>query len=68
MLISWIIAILFVLVLGETYIFLQSLTITSCGNFGLVGYSSGHVDVFNLQSGLYRGSYGKETDKIIKLS
>ncbi|KAK3592873.1 hypothetical protein CHS0354_004097 [Potamilus streckersoni] len=32
--------------------------ITSCGNFTTVGYSSGHVDVYNLQSGIYRGSYG----------
>lgn len=43
---------------------MQSLTITSCGNFGLVGYSSGEIDVYNLQSGLYRGSYGKETGEI----
>lgn len=24
----------------------------------MIGYSSGHVDVYNLQSGLHRGSYG----------
>ncbi|KAK2173340.1 hypothetical protein NP493_883g01001 [Ridgeia piscesae] len=35
--------------------------ITSCGNFGLVGYSSGHVDIYNMQSGLHRGSYGTPT-------
>lgn len=34
------------------------MTITSCGNFAVIGYSSGHVDVFNMQSGLHRGSYG----------
>ncbi|XP_074642621.1 WD repeat-containing protein 36-like [Tubulanus polymorphus] len=33
-------------------------TISSCGNFCCVGYSSGHVDVFNLQSGLHRGYAG----------
>lgn len=35
--------------------------VTSCGNFGLIGYSSGHVDMYNLESGLYRGSYGTPT-------
>ncbi|XP_013379758.1 WD repeat-containing protein 36 isoform X1 [Lingula anatina] len=35
--------------------------LTSCGNFGLIGYSSGHVDVYNMQSGLHRGSYGNPT-------
>ncbi|XP_072372521.1 WD repeat-containing protein 36 [Scyliorhinus torazame] len=34
--------------------------ITSCGNFAIVGLSSGHVDVYNLQSGIHRGQYGKE--------
>ncbi|XP_052776879.1 WD repeat-containing protein 36-like [Mya arenaria] len=38
----------------------QCVEITSCGNFGLIGYSSGHVDVYNLQSGLQRGSYGED--------
>jgi len=33
------------------------LTLTACGNFVLVGYSSGHVDRFNIQSGLHRGTY-----------
>lgn len=33
------------------------LTLTSCGNFVLIGYSSGYVDRFNIQSGLHRGSY-----------
>lgn len=32
--------------------------ITHCGNFVLLGYSSGHVDRFNIQSGAHRGSYG----------
>lgn len=34
------------------------LCLTSCGNFVLIGYSSGHVDRFNIQSGIHRGSYG----------
>ncbi|GFO27669.1 WD repeat-containing protein 36 [Plakobranchus ocellatus] len=36
----------------------SAVDISSCGNFGLIAYSSGHVDVYNLQSGLYRGSFG----------
>ncbi|KAG8456316.1 hypothetical protein GDO86_002197 [Hymenochirus boettgeri] len=34
--------------------------ITSCGNFTLVGLSNGSVDVYNIQSGIHRGCYGKE--------
>ena len=34
-------------------------TISNCGNYFLVGYSSGHVDLYNIQSGLFRGTYGK---------
>lgn len=34
------------------------ISITHCGNFVLIGYSSGHVDRFNIQSGLIRDSYG----------
>ncbi|KAJ8961645.1 hypothetical protein NQ314_005897 [Rhamnusium bicolor] len=35
------------------------LCLTHCGNFVLVGYSTGHIDRFNMQSGLWRDSYGK---------
>jgi len=31
--------------------------LTSCGNFVVLGYSSGHVDRFNIQSGIHRGTY-----------
>ena len=34
-------------------------SISSCGNYCLIGYSSGHVDLFNIQSGQFRASYGK---------
>ncbi|KAI5089160.1 WD repeat-containing protein 36 [Silurus meridionalis] len=34
--------------------------ITSCGNFGVIALSSGHVDVYNMQSGLHRGHYGQD--------
>jgi len=33
------------------------LCLTACGNFVLLGYSSGHVDRFNIQSGIHRGTY-----------
>lgn len=33
------------------------LCLSACGNFIIIGYSSGHVDRFNIQSGLYRGEY-----------
>ncbi|KAJ7986988.1 hypothetical protein DPEC_G00334090 [Dallia pectoralis] len=32
--------------------------ITSCGNFVVVGISSGHIDIYNMQSGMHRGQYG----------
>lgn len=35
-----------------------SIFLTHCGNFVVVGYSSGFIDKFNVQSGMYRGSYG----------
>ncbi|KAM4809822.1 WD repeat-containing protein 36 [Rhinophrynus dorsalis] len=34
--------------------------ITSCGNFAVIGLSHGQVDVYNIQSGIHRGHYGKE--------
>lgn len=37
---------------------LQCVDISSCGNFCVIGYSSGHVDKYNLQSGIHRGSLG----------
>jgi U3 small nucleolar RNA-associated protein 21 len=33
------------------------LTLSACGNFIIIGYSSGHIDRYNIQSGLYRGEY-----------
>ncbi|XP_070845622.1 WD repeat-containing protein 36 [Chaetodon trifascialis] len=39
-----------------------AVSITSCGNFAVIGSSCGRVDVFNLQSGLHRGCYG-DSDK-----
>ncbi|XP_068103463.1 WD repeat-containing protein 36 [Hyperolius riggenbachi] len=34
--------------------------ITSCGNFVVIGLSNGNVDLYNIQSGIHRGHYGKE--------
>ncbi|KAK2156514.1 hypothetical protein LSH36_211g01051 [Paralvinella palmiformis] len=39
----------------------QCVDISSCGNFAVIGYSSGHVDLFNIQSGIHRGTYGNPT-------
>lgn len=33
-----------------------AVTMTYCGNFCLIGYNTGDIDMFNMQSGLYRGS------------
>ncbi|XP_011864174.1 PREDICTED: WD repeat-containing protein 36 [Vollenhovia emeryi] len=38
-----------------------SLCLTRCGNFVVIGYNTGHVDRFNIQSGIHRGSYGGES-------
>jgi U3 small nucleolar RNA-associated protein 21 len=37
-----------------------SLTLTQCGNFVVIGYNNGHVERFNIQSGIHRASYGGE--------
>ncbi|KAK9476161.1 Utp21 specific WD40 associated putative domain-containing protein [Lipomyces japonicus] len=35
----------------------SSVSISSCGNFGIIGSTRGAVDVFNLQSGIHRKKY-----------
>uniref|UniRef100_A0A6E8VJC9 WD repeat-containing protein 55 homolog n=1 Tax=Anopheles coluzzii TaxID=1518534 RepID=A0A6E8VJC9_ANOCL len=37
------------------------LCLSHCGNFVVIGYSSGHVERFNIQSGIHRASYGAPT-------
>ncbi|XP_058128820.1 WD repeat-containing protein 36 [Anopheles ziemanni] len=37
------------------------LCLSHCGNFVTIGYSSGHVERFNIQSGIHRASYGSPT-------
>lgn len=34
-----------------------SVELSGCGNFAILGYSSGHVDMWNIQSGIHRGSF-----------
>lgn len=38
--------------------FASTLNMTHCGNFVVVGYSSGDVERFNIQSGIHRATYG----------
>lgn len=34
--------------------------LTHCGNFVLIGYTSGHCDRYNIQSGIHRATYGND--------
>ena len=36
----------------------QAVTISACGNFGIVGYADGEVHKYNIQSTLHRGQIG----------
>lgn len=38
--------------------FATCLDLTVCGNFVVIGYDSGHIDKYNIQSGIHRGTYG----------
>ncbi|CAF1572786.1 unnamed protein product, partial [Adineta ricciae] len=44
-------------------VFATSCDISPCGNFCIIGYSTGHIDLYNMQSGLYRGSFDDEPVK-----
>lgn len=41
----------------------SSLNMTHCGNFVVLGYSSGDVERFNIQSGTHRATYGSPAHK-----
>ncbi|KAK9881958.1 hypothetical protein WA026_018150 [Henosepilachna vigintioctopunctata] len=43
---------------GVSNVVATCLSMTRCGNFVIVGYSTGHVDRFNMQSGIWRDCYG----------
>lgn len=36
---------------------ITAVAISACGNYGLVGAQSGHIDKFNIQSGIHRGAF-----------
>lgn len=40
--------------------------VSCCGNFALIGCQSGRIDLFNIQSGLYRRSFYNKNDKHTK--
>jgi len=42
----------------------QAVDITSCGNFAVVALSSGHIDVYNMQSGFHQGYYGEDKGEL----
>ncbi|KOC59513.1 WD repeat-containing protein 36 [Habropoda laboriosa] len=46
---------------GNRNVVASSVCLTKCGNFVVIGYNTGHVERFNIQSGIHRASYG--TDK-----
>lgn len=46
------------LIIGE-----QSVAVSQCGTFAVVGSAGGSVDLFNLQSGLHRQSFPSRLDK-----
>jgi U3 small nucleolar RNA-associated protein 21 len=35
----------------------KTVCMSSCGNFGVVGYACGRIDKYNMQSGAHRGTY-----------
>ncbi|CAK9820677.1 WD repeat-containing protein 36 [Anthophora plagiata] len=43
---------------GNSNVVASSVCLTKCGNFVIIGYSTGHVERFNMQSGIHRASYG----------
>ncbi|KAB7504795.1 WD repeat-containing protein 36 [Armadillidium nasatum] len=36
----------------------SSMALSFCGNYIIIGFSSGNLDKYNIQSGIYQGSYG----------
>lgn len=50
-----------ILELADRIFMLQSVAVTACGTFALVGSSLGSIDMYNLQSGLHRQRYPAKT-------
>ncbi|XP_029427694.1 WD repeat-containing protein 36 isoform X2 [Rhinatrema bivittatum] len=42
------------------HVYATAVDISSCGNFVVIGLSTGEVDRYNIQSGIHRGHYGAE--------
>ena len=40
-------------------LYVQCACITGCGNFAILGMTSGHLEMYNMQSGLHRGVFGR---------
>ena len=40
------------------HVYQQTTAMSSCGNFAITGDARGHVDMFNIQSGIHRGCLG----------
>ena len=38
--------------------YLQCCCVSGCDNFTIIGMSTGHVEMFSMQSGLHRGEFG----------
>ncbi|EYC14990.1 hypothetical protein Y032_0038g3562 [Ancylostoma ceylanicum] len=45
-----------------------AIALSPCGNFAFIGYSTGHVDQFNVQSGLHVKTFAKHTEQDGELS
>ncbi|XP_054002526.1 WD repeat-containing protein 36 [Hylaeus anthracinus] len=45
---------------GNHNVVASSVCLTKCGNFVVIGYNTGHVERFNIQSGLHRATYGDD--------
>ncbi|RUS16772.1 hypothetical protein BC937DRAFT_90825 [Endogone sp. FLAS-F59071] len=46
---------------------IKVVAISACGNFGLIGSSSGSIDMFNMQSGFHRKAFAGHTKAITGL-
>ena len=49
-----------VLLYSDTVIIsMQCVTLSGCGHYAVLGMNSGHVEIFNVQSGIHRGVLGR---------
>ena len=50
----------------DVTLYVTSIACTACGNFCLLGYNKGFVNLYNIQSGIHRGSYVDKSLEIKK--